>query len=141
MSPPVEKHLFDLRAVLQEPEKGPPLPPGKEVDAAFESIKSRERETEHAHPTAPEKPPEPSLTRDEAAAFESILDRERETDRVRAPVVEEPAPPAEEEKESFAQEQAEPSLPRDEAGAAFESPLFREEEEPSPPAAEEPAPP
>ena len=140
MSPPVEKHLFDLRAVLQEPEKGPPLPPRKEVDAAFESIKSRKRETEHAHPTAPEKPPEPSLTRDEAAAFESILDRERETDRVRAPVVEEPAPPAEEEKESFAQEQAESSLPRDEAGAAFESPLFREEEEPSPPAVEEPAP-
>jgi len=138
MSPPAEKHHFDLRAVLQEPEKKPPPPPRKEVDAAFESIKSREQEMEQAHPPAPEKPPEPSLTRDEAAAaLESPLFREEEEPS--PPAAEEPASPAEEEMETFAQEPPEPSLTRDEAAAALETILGKkqESEQETPPVGEE----
>src|SRR4030067_293695 len=44
--PPVGKELFDLRAVLREPEPKAPVPPREEVDAAMDSILSLERETE-----------------------------------------------------------------------------------------------
>ena len=127
MSPPVGKELFDLRAILQEPEKRHPLPPREEVDTAFESIKNRERETEQAHPSAPEEPLEPSLPREEGdAAFESPLFREEEEPP--SPVAEEPIPPLEEERETLAQEPLEPSLPRDEVDAAFESILGKKRE-------------
>src|SRR4030067_3056421 len=45
-SPPVGKELFDLRAVLREPEPKAPGPLREEVDAAIDSILPRERETE-----------------------------------------------------------------------------------------------
>jgi len=123
MSPPVGKEFFDLRAILQEPEKRPPLPPREEVDTAFEFIKNRERETEQAYPPAPEEPPEPFLPRDEGdAAFESPLFRE------------------EEKQEALTAEPPEPFLPRDEGDAAFESPLFREEEKQEALTAEPPEP-
>src|SRR4030067_2276826 len=45
-SPPVGKELFDLRAVLREPEPNAPGPPREEGDAAIDSILPREREPE-----------------------------------------------------------------------------------------------
>ncbi|MGB6410727.1 MAG: zinc-ribbon domain-containing protein, partial [Candidatus Deferrimicrobiaceae bacterium] len=45
VSPPAGKELFDLRAVLQEPEKKIPVPPRNEVDTAFNGILDQDRET------------------------------------------------------------------------------------------------
>ncbi|MGW8284814.1 MAG: hypothetical protein ACWGPR_03725, partial [Candidatus Deferrimicrobiaceae bacterium] len=102
---PAKKEHFDLRAVLQEPTKRPPLQPRDAVDAAFESTLGRERETEQVQPPTPEEPVVPSLKQDEVdAAFEKILGRERETEQAPAPAAEEPAPPEEEAQETFAQE-------------------------------------
>jgi predicted Zn finger-like uncharacterized protein len=136
-SSPAEKEHFDLRAVLQEPSKRPPLQPRDEVGDASESSLDRERETGQGQSPAPEEPAPPSLKQDEIdAAFEKILGGKRETEQVPAPAAEEPAPPEEE-----AQETAGQFLAQDEAAAGIETPLFREEEEQHAPAAEEPAPP
>jgi|GEM_PF-1093104 len=142
-SSPVGKEHFDLRAVLQEPEKRPPLPPRDEVGTAFESILGRERKTEQAQSPAPEETAPPPLKQDEVdAAFDKILGGERETEQVPAPVAEEPALPEEEAQETFTQEPtAGQTLTPEEAAAGIESPLFREEEEQPAPVAEEPAPP
>jgi len=141
-SSPAGKEHFDLRAVLQEPEKRPPLPPRDEVDAAFESILGRERKTEQAQSPAPEEPAPPPLKQDEVdAALGNILGGERETEQVPAPVAEEPAPPEEEAQETFAQEPNGQTRTPEEDAADIERPLFREEEEQPAPAAEEPAPP
>jgi len=139
-SSPAGKEHFDLRAVLQEPEKRPLLPPRDEVDAAFESILDRERKTEQAQSPAPEEPAPPPPKQDEVdAAFESILGGERETERVPVPAAEEPAPPEKEAQETFAQEPTGQFRTPEEDAADIESPLFREEEEQPPPVAEEPA--
>jgi len=139
---PAKKEHFDLRAVLQEPTKRPPLQPRDAVDTAFESTLGRERETEQVQPPTPEEPVVPSLKQDEVdAAFEKILGRERETEQAPAPVTEEPAPPEEEAQETFAQEPTGQIFTPDETSAGIESPLFREEEEQPAPVAEEPAPP
>ena len=142
MSSPAEKERFDLRAILQEPEKRPPLPPRDEAAAAFESVPDKARETEIAQPPAPEEPVVPSLKQDEIdAAFESMLGGKPETGQAPSFPAEEPAPPEEEERETFAQEPTEPAFPHDEAAADIGSPLFIEEEEHTAPVAEEPAPP
>jgi predicted Zn finger-like uncharacterized protein len=148
-SPPVGKELFDLRAVLREPEPKRPVPPREEVDAAFDSILPQERETEQGPSPVEGVPPPPvereqepfapepgeshaepaTAPRDEVdTAFDRLLhgDRERETEEpVPSPDAGEPGP-----------------APRDEVDAAFESPLFPEGgiEESPPSVAEEPGP-
>jgi predicted Zn finger-like uncharacterized protein len=163
-TPPVKKDLFDLRAVLHEPETTVPVPTHDKVDTP----PSREQETDQVTtlqvegtsiPTEREPEPpwqkvaepseEPAATsRDEAdASFESPLFREEETEKPPLPE-EELAPPTEREPEAPWQKVAEPSeepaaTSRDEADASFESPLVREEkadESPSP-TEEEPPPP
>ncbi len=148
-SPPVGKELFDLRAVLREPEPKAPIPPPEKVDAAIDSILPRERETERGPslvegvtPPPVEREQEPFATepvesheepapapRDEVdTAIDRLFeqDRERETEEpVPSPDAEEPGP-----------------APGGEVDSAFESPLFPEGgiEESSPPVAEEPGP-
>jgi len=148
-SPPVGKELFDLRAVLREPEPKAPVPPREEVDAAMDSILPLERETERGpspvegvtpppvereqEPFAPEpvgshEEPAPAPRDEVDTAFDRLLqqDRERETEEpVPSPDAEEPGP-----------------APLGEVDAAFESPLFPEGgiEESSPTVAEEPGP-
>ena len=108
-SPPVGKELFDLRAVLREPEPKAPGPPREEVDAAIDSILPRERETERGPSPVEGVTPPP-------------VEREQE------PFAPEPVESHEEP----------PPAPRAEVDTAFESPLFPEGGiEESPPSVEE----
>ena len=143
-SPPAAKDLFDLRAILDAPEKKAARSSRDEVDAAFDKIFSPEPETgpvaprEEKVPAPPEekapeefvqKPEEPRgkpapLSREEVdTAFDELLREDREP-------------------ETISQKPPESALPRDEFDAALESPLFAEAdlEPPPPPETEEPAP-
>ncbi|MGA6992698.1 MAG: DUF3426 domain-containing protein [Candidatus Deferrimicrobiaceae bacterium] len=106
-----------------------------EDDAAFESPLFREEE--ESSPQAAEEPAAPVEEERETGAQEPMEGPPTHRDDIAsdldAPLREKP------EQETFAQEPAEFPLMQDEGDAAFESPLFREEEEPSLQAAEEPA--
>ena len=143
-SPPAAKDLFDLRAILDAPEKKAARSSRDEVDAAFDKIFSPEPETgpvapreekvpappeEKAPEEFPQEPEEPRGTRAHLSreavdtAFDELLREDREP-------------------ETISQKPPESALPRDEFDAALESPLFAEAdlEPPPPPETEEPAP-
>jgi predicted Zn finger-like uncharacterized protein len=147
-SPSIGKELFDLRAVLHEPERRIPVSPRGEAGTPLDPPIAREQEREPSPPFASEEPEPPAEAaeppaefappkQDEIdAVFESPLFREEE----------EPSPPPASEEPGLQEEAAEPPAefapPRqDEIDAVFESPLFREEEPPPPHAMEEPEPP
>jgi predicted Zn finger-like uncharacterized protein len=153
-SPPPAKDLFDLRAILDAPEKKAARSSRDEVDAAFDKffsaapetgpVASREEKvTAPPEEKAPEefaqKPAEPReapslLSREEIdTAFDELLREDREPETI---------PP----------KSPESALPREEFDAAFDRPLFPEadsepppppeadSEPPPPPETEEPAP-
>jgi predicted Zn finger-like uncharacterized protein len=140
-SPPAAKDLFDLRAILDAPEKKAARSSRDEVDAAYDKIFSAEPETgpvasrgekvtvppeEKAPEEVAQIPAEPReaptlLSREEVdTAFDELLREDREPETI----------------------SPESALPREEFDAAFNRPLFPEadSEPPPPPETEEPAP-
>ena len=139
VSPPAGNEFFDLRAVLEAPEKKTPVPPRNEVDTAFKSILDQDREAGRIPPPAVDETASPTAPEQEASTQEPV----------EPPAAPEPppgdisialdTPPSEEqERETFAQEPADTLLSRDEVDTAMENPLFSVGES-EPPVTEEPA--
>ncbi len=140
VSPPAGKELFDLRAVLQEPEKKIPVPPRNEVDTAFNGILDQDRETGRIPPPVVEEPAFPTAPEQEALTQEPVEPQAAPETAPRGDISTAFDTPLYEdrEKETPAQEPADTPLPHDETDQAFESPLFSEGESKHP-VVEEPA--
>ena len=139
VSPPAGNEFFDLRAVLEAPEKKTPVPPRNEVDTAFKSILDQDREAGRIPPPAVDETASPTAPEQEASTQEPV----------EPPAAPEPPPgdisialdtplSEEQERETFAQEPADTLLSRDEVDTAMENPLFSVGES-EPPVTEEPA--
>ena len=143
-SPPAAKDLFDLRAILDAPEKKAARSSRDEVDTAFDKIFSPEPETgpgasrEEKVPAPPEEkaPEEFTQEPEEPRGTRAHLSREAVDTAFDELLREDPEP------EMISPKPAESALPRDEFDAALESPLFAKADHEPPPSPEtdEPAP-
>ncbi len=144
-SPSIGKELFDLRAVLHEPERRIPVSPRGEAGTPFDPPIAREQEREPSPPSASEEPGPPAEAAEPPAEF--APPRQDEIDAVfENPLFreEEPSPPPASEEPGHPEEAAEPPAepappPQDEVSDAFEA-LFHSDrpreifpEEPAPP--------
>ena len=126
VSPPAGKELFDLRAVLQEPEKKIPVPPRNEVDTAFNGILDQDRETGRIPPPVVEEPAFPTALEQEASTQELVepLAAAEPVSRGDIATAFDTPPYEDREREVFAQEPADTLLSHEEVDTALESPRF-----------------
>ncbi len=126
VSPPAGKELFDLRAVLQEPEKKIPVPPRNEVDTAFNGILDQEREAGRIPPPAVEEPAFPTALEQEASTQELVepLAAAEPVSRGDIATAFDTPPYEDREREVLAQEPADTLLSHEEVDTAMESPRF-----------------
>ncbi len=126
VSPPAGKELFDLRAVLQEPEKKIPVPPRNEVDTAFNGILDQDRETGRIPPPVVEEPAFPTALEQEASTQELVepLAAAEPVSRGDIATALDTHPYEDREREVFAQEPADTLLSHEEVDTALESPRF-----------------
>ncbi|MGB6409689.1 MAG: DUF3426 domain-containing protein, partial [Candidatus Deferrimicrobiaceae bacterium] len=123
---PIDKDLFDLRAVLQEPEKKIPVPPRNEVDTAFNGILDQDRETGRIPPPVVEEPAFPTALEQEASTQELVepLAAAEPVSRGDIATALDTHPYEDREREVFAQEPADTLLSHEEVDTALESPRF-----------------